>query len=433
MEDYFDFLEKSVSPFHAVWEAAKRLEEKGFQKLEESEEWDLKAGGNYYVTRNQSSITAFVMPSGKPEYYHITASHSDSPTFRVKKEKVAGGEYAKAGVEGYGGMIYSSWLDRPLSFAGRVMVKTKTGIRSKLVSADKDLFVIPNLSIHMNREINKGYAYNPQVDLQPLYGSAACDLHTELVRLVEQEGEEADAIRDYDIVLSVRQKPCVFGVKEEYYLSPRIDDLGCAYATLRAFLRAETGGNGIRVWTMFDNEEVGSGTRQGAMGDFLPSVMVRMENQMRLTKEESRQIRSRSLLISADNAHATHPNLPEKSEKEFPVYLNRGVVVKYNASQNYTTTGMTAAVWEELCRAKEIPVQHFVNRADCPGGSTLGNLLSRQVSIPMLDIGLPQLAMHSAVETAGCKDVRFLWKAVQAFYESDVHQIRDGEWVYSTL
>lgn len=437
MKDYFDFLNKSVSPFHAVEEAAKRLEKHGFSKIEESDAWQLEQGGRYYVTRNQSSIIAFVLPTEKPLFYHMTASHSDSPTFRIKKDKLEGKYYAKAEVEGYGGMIYSSWLDRPLTFAGRVIVRTSEGLMSRLVTADKDVFVIPNLSIHFNREINKGYCYNPQIDLQPLYGSSDCDLKDEIVMALRDGNDsyvpQADSdvqVLDSDLVLTVRQKAAVLGAKGEYYLSPRIDDLGCAYTTLMGFLNAVDNGSlgGIPIWSMFDNEEVGSGTRQGAMGDFLPSILSRLENGMGLSEEEGRQLRSRSLLISADNAHAMHPNLPEKSDKEFPVILNQGIVIKYNASQKYTTTGMTAAVFEELCRKENIPVQHFANRADAPGGSTLGNLLSHQLSIPMLDIGLPQLAMHSAVETAGCEDVAYMERAIQAFYKSGVYQIRDGEW-----
>lgn len=435
MRDYFEFLNESVSPFHAVEEAAKRLERQGFQKLEESGLWQLQKGGRYYTTRNQSSVIAFDVPEERPGCYHITASHSDSPTFRIKKNKAAGTYYARAEVEGYGGMIYSSWLDRPLTFAGRVVVRTADGLRTRLATADKDVFVIPNLSIHFNREVNKGYSYNPQIDLQPLYGSGSSDLRELIAECLGNSREEE--IRDMDLVLAVRQKAGVLGVKDEFYLSPRIDDLGCAYTTLAGYLDSleytdsgarDIGCGNIRIWAMFDNEEVGSGTRQGAMGDFLPAVLERIENQLGLSVEESRQIRSRSLLVSADNAHALHPNLPDKSDREFPIILNQGIVIKYNASQKYTTTGMTAAVFEEICRKKDIPVQHFANRADAPGGSTLGNLLSHQLSIPMLDIGLPQLAMHSAVETAGCEDVLYMKRAVQAFYESGVYQERDGEW-----
>ena len=431
MEELFEFLNAGVSPFHAVLSCEEMLGQAGFQRLEESEPWNLEPGGKYYVTRNQSSIIAFVIPEGKIDCYHMTASHSDSPAFRIKKSRAEGKYYAKAEVEGYGGMILSSWLDRPLTFAGRVVVRTSEGIKTKLVAADRDVFVIPNLAIHFNKEINKGYTYNPQIDLQPVYGRETTDLQ-ELI--AEKAGiTSLEDLLDMDLLLAVNQRAVKVGVKEEYYMSPRIDDLACAWSTLQGFLQADrsekkTDGT-AGIWCMFDNEEVGSGTRQGAMGAFLPEVLARIEERLGMTTEECARARSRSLMISADNAHATHPNLPSKSDPEFPVILNRGIVIKYNASQKYTTTGMTAAVFEELCRDHEIPVQHFANRADVPGGSTLGNLLSHQLSIPMLDIGLPQLAMHSAVETAGCQDVDYMAGAVQAFYESGICQIKDGLWV----
>lgn len=431
MQDLFTFIDRGVSPYHSVQEAACRLEQMGFVKREESVEWQIEPGGRYYVTRNQSSIIAFAVPSQKPEYYHLTASHSDSPSFRIKKSRMEGRDYARAEVEGYGGMIHSSWMDRPLGLAGRVMVRTPEGVMARLIAPDKDIFVIPNLAIHFNREINKGYAYNPQVDLQPLYGGGDADLMDRIVS--EAEVPSVEEVLDMDLVLTVRQKAGYLGIRDEYYTAPRIDDLACAYTTLAGFLaalaEAEKNEEKMSLWCMFDNEEVGSGTRQGAMGSFLPDVMTRLEQACGMTEEERIRARSKSLLISADNAHACHPNHPEKSDPEFPVILNRGIVMKYNASQRYTTTGLTAAVFSELCRREEIPVQRFANRADLPGGSTLGNLLSHQFSIPMLDIGLPQLAMHSAVETAGCEDAEYMIRAVKAFYESGICQERDGDWI----
>lgn len=428
MEDLFSFLDKGVSPYHSVREAAKRLEENGFIKREESEEWQLEPGGRYYVSRNQSSIVAFVMPDGKPQYYHLTASHSDSPAFRIKKCAMEGKYYVRAEVEGYGGMIQSSWMDRPLGVAGRIVVRTKDGVETKLVAPDKDVFVIPNLSIHFNKEINKGYTYNPQKDLQPLYGGEDADLLKFLAD--EAKLQSTDEILDMDLLLTVRQRAGFVGVRDEFYMAPRIDDLACAYTTLAGFLEAQNNlpDNALTVWCMFDNEEVGSGTRQGALGNFLPEILERIAGDCGMTYEERCQARSRSLLISADNAHGTHPNYPEKSDSEFPVVLNQGIVIKYNASQRYTTTGMTGAVLADLCEREELPFQRFANRADSPGGSTLGNLLSHQFSIPMVDIGLPQLAMHSAVETAGCADVETMKKVIKVFYESRIRQVRDGVW-----
>lgn len=425
MKNLFHFIDAGTSPYHVVKCAADCLDKNGFCRLEESGEWTLRPRGKYYVTRNQSSLIAFTIPEKKIQVYHMTASHSDSPAFRIKKTKTGHTMYAMAEVEGYGGMIMSSWFDRPLTFAGRVIVRTNHGVESKLVRADRDVFVIPNLAIHFNREINKGYKYNPQIDLQPLYGGRECGLQT---LIAKEAGVKEEEILDMDLVLSVRQKAGYLGAEKEFFMAPRIDDLSCAFAALRGFVSASPKKDTANVYSLFDNEEVGSGSRQGALGNFLPQVTARAAEKCGLTWEENVRALSRSLLISADNAHATHPNLPAKSDSEFPVELNKGIVIKYNASQKYTTTGMTAAVFSQFCKENGRMVQRFANRADAPGGSTLGNLLSQQLSIPMLDIGIPQLAMHSAVETAGCRDIKDMKKILQAFYESSLRQNTDGRW-----
>ena len=428
MDKICSFLNQSVSPYHAVKQVKEALKVAGFQSLEEENLWQLEPGKNYYVTRNESSLLAFSMPKEKPLYYHLCASHSDFPKFRIKKAKKKDAFYAKAEIEGYGGMIHTSWFDRPLGLAGRVMKKTKEGISSVLIAPDKNVFVIPNLSIHFNREINQGYKHNVHVDLQPLYGGSEAELMTLLREEAGCKGDEE--IVDMDLILTVRQPAVAAGVKDEFLLTPRFDDLGCVYTTLQGFLRAQDKlpKEALSVFCLFDNEEVGSGSRQGALSNFLPDVLERICLSYGMTKEEQICARSRSFLLSADNAHAVHPNHPEKSDDEFPVVLNGGVVIKYNASQRYTTTGMTGGVFGSLCEKNDIKTQLFVNRADMPGGSTLGNLLSHSFSVPMVDIGLPQLAMHSAVETAGCEDVETMIEAIQAFYESEICQIKDGTW-----
>ncbi|MCR5691355.1 MAG: M18 family aminopeptidase [Eubacterium sp.] len=425
--DILEFIEKGVSPFHVVAQAAELLEAEGFCRLEETKLWQVEPGGKYYVTRNQSSIIAFCLPKNKPVNYHIMASHSDSPTFRIKKLNQGNTDYGKAEVEGYGGMIYSSWLDRPLTIAGRLLIDREDGLESKLVYVDKDLLVIPNLAIHFNREINKGYAYNPQVDLQSIYGGPEADLEGVLREAAGLSPE--DEIVDHDLVLVTRQKPVRLGTSGEFFMAPRIDDLACVATTLEGFLQSmENSCDSIRIWTVFDNEEVGSGTRQGAMSNFLPQTMERIEEGLGLTRQEGMCLRSASLLISADNAHATHPNLPAKSDSQFSVCLGGGIVVKYNASQKYTSTGLTAAALDMVCLREGLMTQAFANRADSPGGSTLGNLLSQQLSIPMVDIGIPQWAMHSAVETAACQDLKDMIVLSAGFYASDLIQVEDGKW-----
>lgn len=398
------------------------LEKERYVRINENGDISLEPGGRYYVTRGESSIISFRIPHAVPICYHITAAHSDSPAFVLKKAAARTGPYAKASVEKYGGMILSSWLDRPLGLAGRIIVDTGDGVETRLFDSGKAVMVIPNLAIHFNREINDGYKYNPHVDMQPVYGIDA-DI---MKYIAEAAGIRVSDIIQTDLQLYCGQKAVKVGALDEFYMSPRIDDLASAYLSLRAFMDGEES-ECIPVWCMFDNEEVGSGTRQGAMGTFLPDVMYMIDNSRGEEGIGGRRLRGSGFLVSVDNAHATHPNLPGKSDEEHPVALNGGVVIKHNANAKYTTTGLTSAVFEKICKGAGIPVQHFANRADVAGGSTLGNLLSRQVSMPMIDIGLPQLAMHSAVETAGVEDACYMYGALKAFYDSGVRQTDDGK------
>ena len=432
----FSFIDKSVSPFHSVACAEELLLSEGFIKLSEMDEWNIETRGKYYVTRNGSSIIAFAMPGSDFTHYSMTACHSDSPSFKGKNVYKENDGYIQALVEKYGGMILSTWLDRPLSVAGRAVLRDNSsdgaGIVSKNVNIDSDYMVIPNLAIHFNREINDGYKYNPEKDMRPVYSSSESITDT-LSRQLDISKED---ILNLELYLYCRQKACLVGARKEFYMSPRIDDLSAAYLSLRAFLDADSDmSTAVNVWCMFDNEEVGSGTMQGAMSSFAADVLDRIEHSVDgdlfSIRESSIRRRQRSLLLSVDNAHAIHPNIPEKSDMNNPVRLNGGIVVKYNANQKYTTNGVTGAVFEMICNKADVPVQRFYNRADVPGGSTLGNLLSRQVSIPMADIGLPQLAMHSAVETAGCRDLAYMYDGLKCFYQSRVWQVEDGRWTIS--
>lgn len=419
--DMFSFLDKSVSPFHAVSEAVKLLEKEGYAGINENGNINLEFGGRYYVTRGESSIISFRIPYGRPLCYHITAAHSDSPAFVLKKAAAGKGPYAKASVEKYGGMIMSSWLDRPLGLAGRIIADTSDGVETRLFDSGKEVMVIPNLAIHFNREINDGYKYNPHVDMQPVYGMKSDIMKS----IADNMGICISDIVQTDLQLYCSQKAVTVGFDDEFYMSPRIDDLASSFLSLKAFIDGEET-NSIPVWCMFDSEEVGSGTRQGAMSTFLPDIMYIIDSMYGTDLSRLRKLRNSGLLVSVDNAHATHPNLPGKSDEAHPVYLNAGVVIKHNANAKYTTTGLTSAVFEKICKESGVPVQHFANRADIAGGSTLGNLLSRQVSMPMVDVGLAQLAMHSAVETAGVDDACYMYRALKAFYSGNVRQTEDG-------
>ena len=430
LEGLFDFLDRGVSPFHAAAAACEILERAGYTLCPEGRPWRLEAGGRYYTTRNGTAVLAWRMPRGRLTGWHAAASHSDSPTWRLKVLDIAEGGYLKAETEGYGGMIASTWLDRPLSVAGRLLVRTGGGVESRLVAPDRALLCIPNLCIHFDREANTGKKWNYQVDLQPICG--LCQEEggaTLLEQLAAEAGVAAGDILAHDLVLCTRQKAERAGVNGELFMSGRIDDLECAYTTLCGFLAGEGGEEGrADVWCMFDNEEVGSSSRQGAQGTLMADVMARIEEAVGATRDESVRARANSLLLSADNGHAAHPNHPEKSDPRNPVRLGGGILLKYNASQTYTTSGLTAAAFQRICEKAGVKVQVFANRADVRGGSTLGNLLGHQIAIPMVDIGLAQLAMHSAVETAACADAAAMAAACAVFYNTPIAQPADGVW-----
>ena len=425
IQSVLDFLDAGVSPWHAAAEACRRLEAAGFTRLEESQPWELSPGARYYVTRNGSAVLAFRLPEEPIRAMRIALSHSDAPTWRVKNAGVEKAGCILLQTEGYGGMIMSSWLDRPLTVAGRVVVRTAEGIETRLVCADQDLLVIPSLAIHFDRGVNDGRKWDPQVDLQPIYGPMGCRAFADLLAS-EAGGCAPSDILTWDLCLAPRQKAVRLGPAGEFFMSPRIDDLECAAGTLASFLEAGGDARAALVWGMLDNEEVGSSTRQGAQGTFLADTLGRVFESLGLTRADYCRAQAASLVLSADNGHAVHPNHPEKSDPKNGPTMNNGVVIKENASQKYTTDAVTAALFREICRRAGVPVQRFANRADLPGGSTLGNLQGHSLAAPMLDIGLAQLAMHSAVETAGVEDIGYLIRAVRAFYQTPFACAGDG-------
>ncbi len=428
LQQLFDFLHAGVTPFHAVAHAASLLDAAGFTRLEEADYWNLEPGRGYYTTRNNSSLIAWRVPDHAIGGWRITASHSDSPTWRIKNTAVTSAGCTRLNVEGYGGMNMATWLDRPLSIAGRVLVRTEDGLEAKLVNLDRDLVVIPSLAIHMDRTVNDGHKYNPQVDMQPLYGPEGCRPLPAL--LAEALGVKEEEIVDFDLTLYTRQAPTTIGPEGEFFMAPRIDDLECAATTLFGFLSAadHTDSACAPVWAMFDNEEVGSGTRQGAASVFLRDVLDRVYEAIPHSAQGMQRALANSFVLSADNAHATHPNFSDKADPANPVRLGGGLVLKVNASQKYTTNALSGAVVKEICRQAGVPVQQFANRADLPGGSTLGNLQSHTLPVPMADIGLAQLGMHSAVETAAVSDADAMVRAVDAFYRTHLRCLGDGQY-----
>lgn len=417
--EVLDFIEKSPSCFHAVANVKEMLQEQGFTEVKEAQKWELVPGEGYYVTRNDSALIAFRLPEKPARGFHMTAAHSDSPTFKIKElpEMTVEEHYVKLNTEKYGGMILSTWLDRALSVAGRVIVREGRELVTKLVNVDKDLLVIPNVAIHMNREMNQGVAYNPQCDMLPLFAdcSEGKKKNAFMKRIAKAAGVKVEDILSHDLFLYPREKGRVLGENGEFLLSPRLDDLQCVFAESRAFCESRPE-EYVNVCAVFDNEEVGSGTKQGADSTFLEDTLYRIAEGLGLEKGDYLRMIAESFLISADNAHAVHPNHPEKADPTNRPYVNGGIVIKFHGSQKYATDAVSAAKLKDLCEEAHVPYQTYANRSDIAGGSTLGNISTAHVSVSSVDIGLPQLAMHSAVETAGAKDTFYAVEMMKKFF-----------------
>ncbi len=414
------FLSGCPTAFHAVEKIGKELANNGYVRLRENEEWRVLPGGKYYVTRNDSSIIAFGIGTEVEDYsFNIAASHSDFPTFKIKEnaEIEVKKKYMQLNTEGYGGMLCATWFDRPLSVAGRVIVKEKEHFTTKLVDVDRDLVMIPSMAIHMNRAVNDGYAYNKQVDMLPLFGGEDSKKGDFKRIIAEAAGVLEESVYGSDLYLYNREQPSVWGAQEEFISSQHLDDLQCAYASLKGFLEGHHE-KSINVYACFDNEEVGSGTKQGAGSTFLYDILRRINMGLGKTEEDYYRAVAGSFMLSADNAHAVHPNHPEKTDVGNCVYMNEGIVVKSHAGQKYTSDAVSIALFRGICEKAEVPVQFFANRSDEAGGSTLGNISSAKVSLNAVDIGLPQLAMHSAYETAGIKDTYYMIRAMKEFFSS---------------
>lgn len=419
-KELVSFIKQSPTAFHAVATMENILKENGFKELLEGQSWHIEPGQNYYVVRNNSSIIAFKAGSDLTNYsFNVAASHSDSPTFKIKEnaEIEIKGKYTQLNTEGYGGMICSTWFDRPLSIAGRVLVQDGDSYCTKLINIDRDLVMIPNVAIHMNRSVNEGYTYNKQVDMLPLFGGTETKAG-DLKKIIAQELKvDIDDIYGTDLYLYNRMQPSIWGANEEFISCPQLDDLQCAYTSLQGFLKGSND-HSVNLFACFDNEEVGSGTKQGAGSTFLYDVMWRINKGLGKSDEEYYQAVASSFMLSADNAHAVHPNHPAKTDTGNCVYMNEGVVVKSHAGQKYTSDAVSIAVFKGICKKAGVPVQFFANRSDVLGGSTLGNIAMAQVSMNSVDIGLAQLAMHSSYETAGVKDTWYMIKVMEEFFNS---------------
>ncbi len=422
-----DFIQNSPSCFHAINNIKGQLEKNGFSELKEDTVWKLEEGKKYFVIRNGSAIISFTVPCKNFQGFLMTASHSDSPSFKIKENPELKSEgIVSLNVEKYGGMLINPWFDRALSIAGRLIVSEKGrdfSFKSILVNFDRDLLMIPNLAIHMNRDANDGHKVDVQQEIRPIISSNEDFSFKKL--LAKEAGVKEEEILSYDLYLYNRDKGSFWGEKKEFISSPKLDDLECAYTTLQGFLKAVKeesgdGGRSVLIHAVFDNEEVGSQSRQGAASTFLYDTLHRINESFGRSEQEYLAALAKSFLVSADNAHAVHPNYVSKADPVNKPGVNEGIVIKFNAAQKYTSDGVSAGVFKKICEKAKVPYQIFTNNSNIAGGSTLGNISNSQVSVLSVDIGLAQWAMHSPNESAGAKDVEYMEKAIAQFYKSEI-------------
>ena len=425
-----DFIAEAPTSFHAAAKMMAAFDAAGLVRLDERDAWQIEPGTCAYVVRNDSSFVAFKVGEALPkEGYHfqMVSAHCDSPMFKIKHIAELEGprEYLRLNVEGYGGILDASWLDRPLGVAGRVVVRTDDGrIESRLVASEREVAIIPNVAIHQRRNANEGFALNRQVDLCPLFSAGELKRGAFDEMVAELAGVATEQLLGKDLFVVNRTEPRVWGWADEFVSAPRLDDLQCAFPGHKAFLAANNPAC-VTVFACFDNEEVGSGTRHGALSTFLNDVLARINSALGFSEDDYRCALAGSFMVSCDNGHAAHPNHPEFYDSENVGRLNGGVLVKETARQKYATDALTRAVFTAICNDAGVPTQTFANRSDSLGGATLGNLSSQQVSVATVDVGLAQLAMHSCYETAGTADAGHLMRALAAFYATDV-QMADG-------
>lgn len=408
MKQLIKFLNESYTAFHTVKNIEEILKKNNFEKLDESNNWKLETNKSYYVIRNASSIIAFKTPHSIDNVgFNIVASHSDSPSFKLKPNaelKDSRNDYTKLNVEPYGGMINYTWLDRPLGIAGRIFMENENSVEEILVNFEETV-TIPSVAIHLNRKME--FAPNQQIDMLPLLGSSSTGFNEILKKYTN--GKVA---LSFDLFLYNKEEAYLYGTNKEYLASSRLDDLECAYTSIDALIKATP--KNVSICAVFNNEEVGSRSNNGAASTFLKDVVSRIANSFNFDLPSSLDT---SFIVSADNAHAIHPNHPELSDQTNMVYMNKGIVIKHQAGLSYTTDALSEAIFKKICNLTSVPFQDYTNRSDQRGGSTLGAISLGQVSISSVDIGLAQLAMHSTIETAGTMDINYMITALQKFYE----------------
>lgn len=424
-KELLDFIYESPTSFHAVESIKKILDNSDFTELKEEDRWSLRKGGRYYVIKNHSALTAFVVGNEKAEEkgFRIIGAHTDSPTFRIKPaaEMIAENHYVKLNTETYGGPILSTWMDRPLSVAGRVAIKSDEVFSPiiKLINIKKPIMIIPNLAIHMNRDVNSGVELNKQKDMLPLMAIINDEMEKDnyLINTVAKEANvEPSDIIDFDLFLYEFEKGTIMGLNDEFISSPRLDDLAMVHAGITAITKA-CHSDSTNVMVCFDNEEVGSTTKQGADSQLLSNILERIVLSMEGNREDFFRAISKSFMISADLAHAVHPNVGEKHDPQNRPLINKGPAIKVSANMKYTTDSNSSSIYAQICSNANIPYQWFVNRSDEKGGSTIGPISSSHLDIRCVDMGTPILAMHSARELGGVLDHTYVTKSFEEFYK----------------
>ena len=434
-QELLDFINKGKTAFQSTYEIKSILDKQGYIELKEEDKWDLKKGGKYYVIKNDSAIIAFEIGIGEIEQdgFRLIGAHTDSPGFRIKPnpEMLVEGQYLKLNTEVYGGPILSTWFDRPLGVAGRVTLKGGNSFKPKvkLIDVNKPVLIIPNLAIHMNRNINEGYSYNKQKDTLPLF-TIANDDYSESANIVvdkfEQDGYllkliagtlkvDYKDILDFDLFLYEYTEGMLIGAHDEFISVGRLDDLWMVFAGLKALINSSEI-KATKVLVALDNEEIGSLTAQGANSSILENILERITLGLKKEREDFKRALSNSIMISADLAHALHPNYTEKCDPTSKPMLGKGPVLKIAAGGSYSTDSYASAVFKSICEKAEVPCQVFVNRSDLRGGTTIGPITASKLNIPVIDMGAPVLGMHSIRELASVRDNEYTIKAFTEFF-----------------
>ena len=422
--EVIEFIDESPSTYHVVKNCSDILDENGFERIMPREKWEIKKGGKYFLKKSSSTIIAFTVGEDfdVKNGFKIFGAHTDSPCFRIKPNpEIVTENVVRLNTEVYGGPILSTWFDRPLSIAGRVIVKGENSFfpRTVKIKIDEPLLTIPNLAIHQNREVNNGVKIDKQNDVLPVISLINKNFEREgyLERVIlEKTGIKKEDIIDFDLYLYATEKGCLLGANEEFMSSPKIDNLASVYTGLIGLLEAEENQDRINIFVAFDNEEIGSATKQGADSNYLLNTLERISLALGLSRGDFLQMLESSYILSADAAHAAHPAHLGKTDPTNRGRINEGISIKISAKQKYTSDGYSIAVIKQLIEGTEIQIQPFVNESNELGGSTIGPLSSTHLDIDGVDLGVPMFAMHSVRELCGIFDVFYLKELAKEFF-----------------